>query len=89
MSRSFSSPSKMSINARLQRDRSEIEKNKAIVLKNMRQAETSRAEFKKLKTTSKAFLSNNCVQCQNGLTFPSIHFMCGHSFHENCLGGDK
>lgn len=55
----------------------------------MRLAETSRAEFKKLKTTAKAFLSNNCVQCQNGLTFPSIHFMCGHSFHENCLGIDK
>ena len=55
----------------------------------MKLAEESRNEFKKLKTTAKPFLSNNCVQCQNGLTFPSMHFMCGHSFHENCLGGDK
>jgi len=42
-----------------------------------------------MKTTAKPFLSNNCSHCQNGLTFPSIYFMCGHSFHENCLGGEK
>lgn len=63
--------------------------NKATVAKNINRADESRSEFKKLKTTSKAFLSNNCVQCQNGLNFPSIHFMCGHSFHENCLGGER
>lgn len=57
--------------------------------KNIRKAEESRAEFKKLKTTAKPFLSNNCSHCQNGLTFPSIYFMCGHSFHENCLGGER
>ena len=60
-----------------------------MIKKNIRLADESRTDFRKLKTTAKPFLSNNCVQCQNGLTFPSMHFMCGHSFHENCLGGDK
>jgi hypothetical protein len=60
-----------------------------VVAKNINRADESRGEFRKLKTTAKPFLSNNCVQCQNGLNFPSIHFMCGHSFHENCLGGER
>jgi hypothetical protein len=55
----------------------------------MRTAEERRVEFKKLKTTAKAFLSNNCVSCNSGLYFPSIHLMCGHSFHEHCLGNDR
>ena len=55
----------------------------------MKKAQESRSDFKKIKTTAKPFLSNNCSHCQNGLTFPSIYFMCGHSFHENCLGGER
>jgi hypothetical protein len=55
----------------------------------MRLAEKGRNDFKNLKTKALPFLSNNCIHCNNSLTFPSIHFMCGHSFHENCLGGDK
>jgi hypothetical protein len=66
---------------RLKEDRFNIEKDREVVKKNMRKAEESRTEFKKLKTTAKPFLSHNCSHCQNGITFPSIYFMCGHSFH--------
>lgn len=87
--RVFSCISNFLIYLRLKQDRAEIDQNKAVVAKNINRADESRTEFKKLKTTAKPFLSNNCVQCQNGLNFPSIHFMCGHSFHENCLGGER
>jgi hypothetical protein len=87
--RAFSCTSKYISDFRLKQDRVEIDQNKGVVAKNINRADESRAEFKKLKTTAKPFLSNNCVQCQNGLNFPSIHFMCGHSFHENCLGGER
>ena len=65
----------------LKHDRIEIKDDQEIVKKNMQLAEESRAEFKKLKTTAKPFLLNNCVECQNGLIFPVIHFMCGYSIH--------
>ena len=43
-------------------------------------------DYKKLKTQAKTFQPIQCQACNvNQLVPPSIHFMCGHSFHEDCL----
>lgn len=72
---------------KLKQDKASIDKDREIVAKKTKKANESRAEYRKLKTTAKTFQSNHCAQCLNSLSFPSVHFMCGHSFHENCLGG--
>ena len=43
----------------------------------------------KLKTQAKIFQSTRCTSCENPLNLPSVHFMCGHSFHDNCLLMDR
>ena len=42
-----------------------------------------------MKTTAKVFQAQKCSICKQTLSLPSIHFMCGHSFHENCLDIEK
>eukprot|EP01017_Pseudomicrothorax_dubius_P039869 TRINITY_DN6172_c0_g1_i1.p1 TRINITY_DN6172_c0_g1~~TRINITY_DN6172_c0_g1_i1.p1 ORF type:complete len:866 (-),score=298.83 TRINITY_DN6172_c0_g1_i1:134-2731(-) len=70
---------------KLQEERTFIEKDGEKAKENMEKAKASRAEYKKLKTQAKVFQTNRCAECDFQLTLPSIHFMCGHSFHENCL----
>lgn len=29
-----------------------------------------------------------CMNCKSPLDMPSVHFLCGHSYHQRCLVGD-
>jgi len=44
-----------------------------------------RSEVEQLKTSAKIFQTANCTYCQSQLELPTVHFMCGHSFHQRCL----
>ncbi|CCM05130.1 uncharacterized protein FIBRA_07338 [Fibroporia radiculosa] len=34
----------------------------------------------------RVFHVTQCASCQGQLDLPSVHFMCGHSYHQRCLG---
>lgn len=51
----------------------------------MEQIEDAQRKHKKLKTQAQTFQETKCGTCGSQLSNPSVHFMCGHSFHENCL----
>jgi hypothetical protein len=34
---------------------------------------------------AKVFQVMKCSQCKRGLTLPAIHFLCQHSYHQNCV----
>lgn len=51
----------------------------------MEQIEDAQKKYKKLKTQAQTFQETKCGTCGSQLINPSVHFMCGHSFHENCL----
>lgn len=34
----------------------------------------------------RVFHVTQCAVCQGQLDLPSVHFMCGHSYHQRCLG---
>eukprot|EP01015_Nassula_variabilis_P021798 TRINITY_DN3927_c0_g1_i3.p1 TRINITY_DN3927_c0_g1~~TRINITY_DN3927_c0_g1_i3.p1 ORF type:complete len:112 (+),score=8.58 TRINITY_DN3927_c0_g1_i3:68-403(+) len=48
-----------------------------------------RDRYKKLRTQAFVFSSTKCTNCDNPLTMPSVHFLCGHSFIDTCLLSDK
>ena len=60
----------------------EVEENQAKIAK-------MRKEIHDLKTTAKNFNSKTCDSCQNALSLPTIHFMCGHTFHDQCIESDS
>lgn len=59
-----------------------IVKNTAQVNENMEKIKKMRNEIHDLKTQAKNFNPKKCDSCQNALQTPTIHFMCGHTFHD-------
>lgn len=47
--------------------------------------EKLRKELISMKTSAKVFQATTCSHCRGNLELPAIHFMCGHSYHQNCL----
>lgn len=35
--------------------------------------------------SAKIFQKTKCSMCNSPLELPSVHFLCGHSFHQHCL----
>ena len=44
-----------------------------------------RAEVSKIKSERKNFEDRLCAHCQEELTLPTVHFMCGHTYHKRCV----
>lgn len=55
----------------------------------MKKIKTMRLEIQELKTQAKNFNPKKCDNCQESLKLPSIHFMCGHTFHDLCIEQDQ
>eukprot|EP00828_Plagiopyla_frontata_P022478 TRINITY_DN29059_c0_g1_i2.p1 TRINITY_DN29059_c0_g1~~TRINITY_DN29059_c0_g1_i2.p1 ORF type:complete len:250 (-),score=40.70 TRINITY_DN29059_c0_g1_i2:143-892(-) len=70
---------------KLSSDLLDIEQNTNIITSNMQRASLCKQEYKTLKTEAKFFTSTRCSSCSNPLTMPSFHFLCGHSFDNDCL----
>ncbi|KAL4427594.1 hypothetical protein ABPG74_012985 [Tetrahymena malaccensis] len=74
---------------KLQEDRNQIEKDKQVVEEKTKEANQDREEYMKLKTQAKIFSQKQCQECTNDLSGTRVHFMCGHSYHDQCLHGDS
>ncbi|KAG9482526.1 hypothetical protein GDO78_011285 [Eleutherodactylus coqui] len=44
-----------------------------------------RQEIHELRNSPKIFQKTKCSICSSGLELPSVHFLCGHSFHQHCF----
>ncbi|XP_068096951.1 vacuolar protein sorting-associated protein 11 homolog isoform X1 [Hyperolius riggenbachi] len=54
---------------------------------NRYREETSRIrkEIHELRNSPKIFQKTKCSICSSALELPSVHFLCGHSFHQHCF----
>lgn len=50
--------------------------------------ETMREDIQRMKRTSKNFDQKDCNACGQELKLPTVHFLCGHVYHEYCAEGD-
>jgi|TARA_B110000285_G_C15042823_1_gene572700 vacuolar protein sorting-associated protein 11 len=66
-----------------------IRKNNKAVDANMEKIKTMRNEIHELKTQAKNFNQKKCPACEEPLTLPTIHFMCGHTYHDTCIDADN
>eukprot|EP00124_Ichthyophonus_hoferi_P000529 Ihof_evm7s20 gene=Ihof_evmTU7s20 len=48
-----------------------------------------RLKIETLRETPKLIQTSQCTACSRPLELPTIHYMCGHSYHIVCLGDDK
>jgi len=70
---------------RLETQSKVIEKNNKKVDENMTNINSMKKEIDELKTTAKNFAQKDCSSCNSALGLPTIHFMCGHTYHDYCL----
>ncbi|KAK2192567.1 hypothetical protein NP493_28g12007 [Ridgeia piscesae] len=47
--------------------------------------EKMRSHIEELKTSAKIFQASKCSVCSHPLDVPSVHFLCQHSYHQQCF----
>jgi hypothetical protein len=62
-----------------------IKKAKKKVDENVEQIAKMSEEMGDLRTTAKTFAQKECTHCKQKLVLPTIHFLCGHTFHDSCV----
>lgn len=70
---------------RLKQQDEVIKKSKKKVDENMDTISKMQGEIVEIRTQAKTFSSKECTQCKKKLALPSIHFMCGHTYHDYCI----
>lgn len=72
---------------RLQQDNEQVFEDERLVRQYREETEKMRAQIEELKTSAKIFQVMKCTLCRNPLELPAAHFLCQHSFHQQCLEG--
>ena len=69
----------------ISRERKEIQANRRLIDSYRTETASKKAELADLATKPAVFQARRCSSCNRNLTLPTVHFMCKHSFHQECL----
>lgn len=69
----------------LEEDEHEIERAKESILKLSSAIKKNKEKKKNLLEQATVFKLSKCKLCAQDLSLPSVHFLCGHSFHRHCF----
>lgn len=64
-----------------------VSENDKLIHQYQDMVEKIKNEIDSIESQPKTFQSSRCSACSNFLKLPSIHFLCGHSFHYSCFEG--
>ncbi|MBN3323224.1 VPS11 protein, partial [Atractosteus spatula] len=71
--------------SKLQRESEQIEDDERKIRQYREDTAQLRTEIQELKNSAKIFQKTKCSMCNSPLELPSVHFLCGHSFHQHCF----
>ncbi|KAL6570476.1 Vacuolar protein sorting-associated protein 11 [Orobanche gracilis] len=74
---------------KLEQESKGIEEDRVAIEKYQEETSAMRKEFQDLRTNARIFNLIKCTGCTFTLDLPAVHFMCGHSFHQRCLGENE
>lgn len=69
----------------ISRERKDINNNRKLIESYRTETATKTAEIEDLGTKPVVFQNRRCSSCGRNLDLPVVHFMCKHSFHQQCL----
>lgn len=69
----------------IQREKKEIQTNRRLIDSYRTETASKKSELTDLDTKPVVFQARRCSSCARNLTLPTVHFMCKHSFHQECL----
>jgi len=67
------------------RERKEIQNNRRLIESYRTETASKKSELVDLESKPVVFQARRCSSCGRNLTLPTVHFMCKHSFHQECL----
>ncbi|KIX00050.1 uncharacterized protein Z518_10977 [Rhinocladiella mackenziei CBS 650.93] len=67
------------------RERKEIQANRRLIDSYRTETASKKSELADLGSKPVVFQARRCSSCGRNLTLPTVHFMCKHSFHQECL----
>ncbi|EXJ84853.1 hypothetical protein A1O3_05528 [Capronia epimyces CBS 606.96] len=69
----------------ISRERKEIQANRRLIDSYRTETASKKSELADLGSKPVVFQTRRCSSCSRNLTLPTVHFMCKHSFHQECL----
>ncbi|KAK2628037.1 hypothetical protein QTJ16_002683 [Diplocarpon rosae] len=69
----------------IERERKEISSNRRLITSYRNETLDKRQEIAELSSKPQTFNNSRCSFCGLQLALPAVHFLCKHSFHQNCL----
>ncbi|KAG8527671.1 uncharacterized protein KY384_007824 [Bacidia gigantensis] len=76
---------KQYLSVTIDKERREISNNRRLIESYRTETESKRKELDDLGNKPAVFQSRRCAACGRSLDLPTVHFLCKHSFHQNCL----
>ncbi len=67
------------------RERKEIQTNRQLIDSYRTETAAKKTEMTDLGSKPVVFQARRCSSCSRNLTLPTLHFLCKHSFHQDCL----
>jgi vacuolar protein sorting-associated protein 11 len=67
------------------RERKEMQGNRRLIESYRKETEAKKKEMVDLESKPAVFQARRCSACTRNLTLPTVHFLCKHSFHQECL----
>ena len=69
----------------LERDCASIGADRQDMARYEHDTQTMQEEVNALRSQPTVFKELDCHRCNNSLTLPAVHFLCMHSFHQQCV----
>ncbi|XP_048417987.1 vacuolar protein sorting-associated protein 11 homolog isoform X2 [Stegostoma tigrinum] len=70
---------------KLQQESDHIAEDERRIKQYREETKKIQEEIEELKSSAKIFQKPKCSMCNSPLELPSVHFLCGHSFHQHCF----
>uniref|UniRef100_L7M659 Vacuolar protein sorting-associated protein 11 homolog n=1 Tax=Rhipicephalus pulchellus TaxID=72859 RepID=L7M659_RHIPC len=69
----------------LQAESRQLDEHQRLITQYRQETERVRQEMNDLRNGPRIFQDAKCSGCNHQLELPSVHFLCGHSYHQQCF----
>ena len=66
-------------------EQEQIDENERLIDSYREECDKIRIKIEDIKDKPRVFQTSKCAACSHVLDLPSVHFMCGHSYHQTCF----
>lgn len=66
-------------------EQDQIDENEQLIKSYQEECDRIQGHIEEITQKPRVFQAAKCSACNHSLELPSVHFMCGHSYHQTCF----